>query len=182
MERVNDHYNSNPSTSFSDLLSPANLSPTAPEFGQFLTVDQPVNSRNIDGMSPRNSQEDTFFDAEELHVPNLAKPNPMPSQTQEMELPLSNQGRSPSLSKALSRVRESILGVNSQFECPVCFEEMKPPVKMFHCRQGHVVCQNCLVEGHLKECPSCRGPIIGRNFAMEKLAESYFSNFDVIVK
>merc|ERR1712059_49647 len=73
-------------------------------------------------------------------------------------------------------------GVNSQFECPVCFEEMKPPVKMFHCRQGHVVCQNCLVEGHLKECPSCRGPIIGRNFAMEKLAESYFSNFDVTVK
>ena len=49
--------------------------------------------------------------------------------------------RSPSLSKAFDRVRESIAGVSSQFECPVCFEEMKPPLNMFQCRQGHVVCE-----------------------------------------
>ena len=49
--------------------------------------------------------------------------------------------RSPSLSKAFDRVRESIAGVSSQFECPVCFDEMKPPLSMYQCRQGHVVCQ-----------------------------------------
>ena len=49
--------------------------------------------------------------------------------------------RSPSLTHALSRVWESIGGVNTQFECPVCFELMRPPVNVFQCRQGHVVCK-----------------------------------------
>merc|ERR1711936_913693 len=81
--------------------------------------------------------------------------------------------RSPSLSRAFARVRESIVGVNSQFECPVCYEEMRPPVQMFQCRQGHVVCQMCKHKGQLTQCPSCRGQIVGRNFAMENLAEEY---------
>lgn len=29
----------------------------------------------------------------------------------------------------------------SEFECPVCFEEMRPPTRIFQCVQGHVVCE-----------------------------------------
>ena len=84
-------------------------------------------------MGPRHGQresimsEDSFYDADEGNEETVLRPE--------------QHKRSPSLSKALARVRESIVGVNSQFECPVCFEEMKPPVHMFQCRQGHVVCQ-----------------------------------------
>ena len=49
--------------------------------------------------------------------------------------------RSPSLEHAFERVRESMIGVESQLECPVCFEQMRPPMHMFQCRQGHVVCK-----------------------------------------
>ena len=97
---VNDHYSTQHSTSFSDLLR--------------------FQSCSI-------MSEDTFYDANEGNEENVLTPE--------------QHRRTPSLSKALARVRESIVGVNSQFECPVCFEEMKPPVHMFQCRQGHVVCQ-----------------------------------------
>ena len=28
-------------------------------------------------------------------------------------------------------------------ECPICFEEMKPPVRIVQCKSGHLVCQQC---------------------------------------
>eukprot|EP00092_Neocalanus_flemingeri_P016696 GFUD01018059.1.p1 GENE.GFUD01018059.1~~GFUD01018059.1.p1 ORF type:complete len:278 (-),score=72.12 GFUD01018059.1:193-993(-) len=167
---VNDHYASQPSTSFSDLR------PSAPSrqneadsqgFGQFLTVDRAEVGPRQQTQRESNTSEDSSYNAEDGNEDTVLS-------TQD-----SQHRRSPSLSKALARVRESIVGVNSQFECPVCFEEMKPPVNMFQCRQGHVVCQNCRNQGRLTECPSCRGSIVGRNFAMEKLAEEYFKSFDV---
>ena len=121
-EPVNDRYNSQPSSSFLE-LQPSAPGETASTqdmvFGQFLTVDTAQGGQ-------RQSQ-DSFYDAEE---------------GEEIETVFSSKHtRSPSLSNALDRVRESIAGVSSHFECPVCFEEMKPPLNMFQCRQGHVVCQ-----------------------------------------
>ena len=29
----------------------------------------------------------------------------------------------------------------SEFECPICLEEMRPPRKIGQCRLGHVICQ-----------------------------------------
>eukprot|EP00092_Neocalanus_flemingeri_P075302 GFUD01093269.1.p1 GENE.GFUD01093269.1~~GFUD01093269.1.p1 ORF type:complete len:264 (+),score=68.70 GFUD01093269.1:33-824(+) len=168
-----DPVNDQPRTSFSDLL------PTAPShqtdtdsqgFGQGTWVwsgDMPLAQVGPRHQTLResNTSEESFYDANDA--------------IEETVLSTKQHMRSPSLSKALARVRESIVGVNSQFECPVCFEEMKPPVNMFQCRQGHVVCQTCRNQGQLTECPSCRGSIVGRNFAMEKLAEEYFKSFDV---
>jgi hypothetical protein len=148
------------------------------EFGQFETVIRETVVPSID-QRESDTSEDSFHDAEDGH---------MIAQTMHT--------RTTSLSLALARVRESFVGVSSQFECPVCFEEMRPPTNMFQCRQGHVVCQvfcyglcrlsytnvllqNCRNKGRLTECPSCRGSIVGRNFAMEKLAEEYFKSFDV---
>ena len=28
-------------------------------------------------------------------------------------------------------------------ECPICFDEMKPPTRIVQCRSGHLVCQQC---------------------------------------
>ena len=29
-------------------------------------------------------------------------------------------------------------------ECPICFDEMKPPTRIVQCRSGHLVCQQCM--------------------------------------
>ena len=112
-EVVNEHYTTQPSTSFVELQPSAPGEPLADldlVFGQFLTVDT----------NPGEHTETS------LHTDTAVTPAHI---------------RSPSLSKAFDRVRESIAGVSSQFECPVCFEEMKPPLNMYQCRQGHVVCE-----------------------------------------
>ena len=29
----------------------------------------------------------------------------------------------------------------TEFECPICFEEMKPPMRIWQCVDGHPVCE-----------------------------------------
>jgi len=65
------------------------------------------------------------------------------------------------------RVREELC-------CPCCAEEMTPPSRIYQCRDGHVVCQQCFQHKHIEVCPSCKHPISGRNIAMEKIASIYF--------
>ena len=118
-EPVNDPYKSHPSSCFTDPAPSAPPGETASSeylvFGQFLTVDR-------EQMGPRQSV-DSFYDSEEGNIEKVV-------------VPVQHQ-RSPSLANALARVRETIVGVSSQFECPVCFDEMKPPLNMFQCCQGH---------------------------------------------
>ena len=70
--------------------------------------------------------------------------------------------------------------MSRQFECPVCLEIMRPPTKMLHCKNGHVLClvgfpeklslsfscihieQTCVQKGGITSCPSCRQPLLGR--------------------
>merc|ERR1719460_492205 len=103
-------------------------------------------------------------------------PPPMMDQhwEQEESFGLMARDRTPSLSQALDKVRDSFTGVSRQFECPVCLEIMRPPAKMLHCKNGHVLCMTCVQRGGIRSCPSCRQPLLGRNFTMEKLAEEYF--------
>ena len=124
---VDDH---TASSSFTDLQPSAPSQTTDDQdqvSGQFLTIEMAQVGPRQEERESTNISEDSSNDANERSKENV--------------LGAEQPKRSPSLSKALARVRESIVGVNSQFECPVCFEEMKPPVHMFQCRQGHVVCQ-----------------------------------------
>ena len=49
-----------------------------------------------------------------------------------------------------------------EFECPVCMDDMKPPTRIFQCRNGHVICENCKAHPELNTCPSCRIPLTGK--------------------
>jgi len=60
--------------------------------------------------------------------------------------------------------------VKDQLECPVCLELMYPPIKIFQCAQGHALCGRCRPK--CRNCPTCRGPMIGRATVLEKLAQS----------
>ncbi|XP_059094963.1 uncharacterized protein LOC131889792 isoform X3 [Tigriopus californicus] len=71
------------------------------------------------------------------------------------------------------------------FECSVCLEEMKPPVKIFQCRNGHVLCETCKDHPEVNRCPSCRIPLnaqinLLRNLPMEKVARSYFEKVESV--
>jgi len=52
--------------------------------------------------------------------------------------------------------------------CPVCYEAMKPPRRIFQCNNGHLLCEACKNQPKLKGCPTCRQPIMGRATAMEQ--------------
>ena len=61
-------------------------------------------------------------------------------------------------------------------ECPVCYVEMIPPMKIFQCINGHSLCENCKDNEFVTTCPSCRvtlqGELISRNILAESLIEA----------
>ena len=69
--------------------------------------------------------------------------------------------------------------MKKDFDCPVCYEVMEQPRRIFQCLNGHLICQNCQDRPEIRICPVCRihlGPRkenLSRNLAMEKLAENY---------
>ncbi len=78
---------------------------------------------------------------------------------------------------------------DKDFECSVCLDDMKPPVKIFQCKNGHVMCESCKNHPEVLTCPTCRIPLTGagsshalmRNIPMEKLARSYFEQIDNVL-
>ena len=64
----------------------------------------------------------------------------------------------------------------SELECPVCLEDMKPPVRIWQCLSGHAVCDLCRKSPLVRDCPTCRQKIVGRNILAEKLAKSLYGN------
>lgn len=61
-----------------------------------------------------------------------------------------------------------------EFICPICTELMSPPIRIWQCGEGHILCQNCKNRPEVKTCPECRGQFTGRNLAMEKMARIIF--------
>ena len=62
-----------------------------------------------------------------------------------------------------------------EFECPVCFNLMLPPVRIFQCSLGHTICSACKSRG-IEICPSCRKLVVGRAHNMENIARLLFGN------
>lgn len=63
-------------------------------------------------------------------------------------------------------------------ECPVCYEEVKPPMRLKHCAQGHIICDSCHSKtgadgaaGALNKelCHTCRMIYLGRPAVLENL-------------
>ena len=36
------------------------------------------------------------------------------------------------------------------FECPVCYEVMAPPSRIFQCNNGHIICEDCKCHNEVK--------------------------------
>ena len=62
-------------------------------------------------------------------------------------------------------------------ECPVCFEKMRPPTRIWQCPQSHLVCERC--RDHLENqiCPSCRTETVSQRARVaENMARALFGN------
>jgi hypothetical protein len=46
--------------------------------------------------------------------------------------------------------------VSDEFECPVCFEQMISPKKIYSCSNDHYICSICLADPKITHCPQCR--------------------------
>lgn len=66
------------------------------------------------------------------------------------------------------------LHTRREMECPVCLNEMKPPVRIWQCSEGHPVCDSCQKRPQVQQCPTCRRPVTGRNILAEKIAMAVF--------
>ena len=48
-------------------------------------------------------------------------------------------------------------------ECPICLEDLRPPLRIAQCQQGHKVCEPCSQREEVKGCPEgCQGGFMGR--------------------
>jgi len=74
----------------------------------------------------------------------------------------------------MSNWREVECRVREELCCPCCAGEMTPPSRIYQCRDGHVVCQQCYQHKQIQVCPCCKHPISGRNIALEKIASIFF--------
>jgi len=68
-----------------------------------------------------------------------------------------------------------------ELECPICYEIMAPPLRIWQCKVGHVICEQCKEKvkapgGSSTHCPTCKtSPFIGRNLALERISRSLFA-------
>jgi len=63
-------------------------------------------------------------------------------------------------------------------ECPVCFNEMGPDVRIGQCPSGHLLCWTCKerMSGPQQTaiCPSCKAPVTHRAHGMENYIKTLF--------
>ena len=80
------------------------------------------------------------------------------------------------LKLSMQGITVSAVQSTRQFECPMCTEEAKYPMRLKQCGEGHIICDTCYArdeqarqrEGRERnQCGVCRGPITGRPTALE---------------
>jgi hypothetical protein len=71
-----------------------------------------------------------------------------------------------SSSQGVQPVHPSNPSVSLIPECPVCLDKMKPPLQIFNCSNGHLICSTC--RPSVKIC-YCKAKYVGRATAMEQM-------------
>ena len=77
--------------------------------------------------------------------------------------------------KETAKFEKSNSELLAEFECPVCYNLLAPPLQILQCSAGHVVCSACKDQG-IESCPTCRNKIIGRAHHMENIARLLFGD------
>ena len=70
------------------------------------------------------------------------------------------------LVKTISSLRQKISSLRPS--CPVCLETMAPPVRIFTCGNGHLICSTCQPRVVLGKC-YCKARYMGKATAVEQM-------------
>jgi len=76
----------------------------------------------------------------------------------------------------LSNQAQATLKDQPKLECPVCFETIKPPMRLKQCEKGHIICDNCVKSRQRHAgivnvdiaCFVCKFPVRSRPTALEQ--------------
>ena len=60
-----------------------------------------------------------------------------------------------------------------EYSCPICFEDMKPPLQIYACAQDHFICSVCLKQNSDNLCPMCRDDFNKNPATRRPLAEKW---------
>jgi len=60
-------------------------------------------------------------------------------------------------------------------ECPICFNDMKPPIRIVQCTSGHLICRQCRDNPEVKCCPTCKQQFTGTAIGMENYLRTIFA-------
>ena len=72
---------------------------------------------------------------------------------------------------------EELKEVLSEFECPVCFEIMMPPKRIYSCSNDHYICSLCLTDTKMKACPLCREDFTVTRPCIRHTSERFLTRF-----
>ena len=89
------------------------------------------------------------------------------------EMTIQGDEQTPSASAQLKRRLQEIL------QCVVCLQVS--PDKIIQCQNGHLLCKRCSKNDNIKQCPTCRGPLLDkkvRNLAVEQFIEFMGMTFE----
>jgi len=82
--------------------------------------------------------------------------------------------------KLEAKIKEVKQSAISGPECPVCFHELRPPLRVVQCESGHKICEPCsqsvwCASQAQPVCPGgCAAKLIGRDHGMEAYLEQIF--------
>ena len=65
-------------------------------------------------------------------------------------------------------------------ECPICFEELRPPMQIIQCLKGHKLCEPCSLKPEIANCQDgCKAGFMGRDLGMEAFLLHQFNTRSV---
>ena len=63
-------------------------------------------------------------------------------------------------------------------DCPICCCSLKPPIKIYQCSEGHYFCEKCKRNYAMKNCPSCRENLLGKDIRCRVLENLMAKRFE----
>ena len=102
-------------------------------------------------------------------VPTAASSSTQPSASSSTQPSAPSSTQPPAPSSTNLNLASSSPGQSSLIpECPVCMEELRPPLQIYNCGNGHLICSFCRPRVTTGMC-HCRSMYCGRATAMEQI-------------
>jgi len=135
-------------------------------------VSSQTTTVNDEAKKLRSLEQTVSFQMQQIcQIKELIEKQEMRSQTQAEELQTMIRGLSYSMRRTSDS--NSCSTARANLNCPVCLEEVRPPMRLKQCGQGHIICDSCHEFSNQTQssgrCATCREKITGRPIDLERI-------------